>query len=379
MSDGEGKLSRSERPTPRYGGSAPVRRTDPSAPHGGEARGVVGRTVPAPTVPKPTIRNVAERAGVSKSLVSLVMRGSPHVSERRRQAVLQAARELGYRPNAVARSLVEGRTRLIGAIVADLHNPFFAEFLDGLQEALHTQGLRMLVGSGRWDPLFEAEAVEAFLEMRVDGLVLLSVVPELLKEAAASVPVVVVGERDVSGVDIVVDDDELGASLAVDHLVELGHRRIAHIEGARSTTARYRRAGYEKAMRRHGLADQIVVESGDFTEEGGYRVAQALLSRDPRPTAIFAPNDLVATGVLSAADELELPVPDQISIVGYDNTHLAAIRHISLTSVDQPRRNMGRVAAEMLTARIEDPTRVARQNLVVPHLVVRSTTGPAPR
>nr|WP_026402733.1 MULTISPECIES: LacI family DNA-binding transcriptional regulator [Actinomadura] len=328
--------------------------------------------------PKPTIRNVAERAGVSKSLVSLVMRGSPHVSERRRQAVLQAARELGYRPNAVARSLVEGRTRLIGAIVADLHNPFFAEFLDGLQESLHGAGLRMLVGSGRWDPMFEAEAVEAFLEMRVDGLVLLSVVPDSLKDAAASVPVVVVGERDVKGVDIVVDDDELGASLAVDHLVSLGHRRIAHIEGTRSTAARYRRIGYERAMRRHGLEDEIAVQPGDFTEEGGYRAARGLLRRDRRPTAIFAPNDLVATGALSAAVELDLRVPADLSVIGYDNTHLAAIRHISLTSVDQPRRDMGRLAAEMLTARIGDPSRAARQNLVVPHLVVRSTTGPVP-
>jgi DNA-binding LacI/PurR family transcriptional regulator len=333
--------------------------------------------VAGPSTPKPTIRNVADRAGVSKSLVSLVMRGSPHVSERRRKAVLKAARELGYRPNAVARSLVEGRTRLIGALVADLHNPFFAEFLDGLQETLHGENLRMLVGSGRWDPLFEAEAVEAFLEMRVDGLVLLSVVPDSLKEAAASVPVVVVGERDVEGVDIVVDDDELGASLAVDHLVEHGHRRIAHIEGARSTTARYRRAGYEAAMARHGLTDEVVVETGDFTEEGGYRAARLLLSREPRPTAIFAPNDLVATGALSAADELELRVPEDVSIIGYDNTHLAAIRHISLTSVDQPRRDMGRVAAELLCARIEDPGREPSQTLVVPHLVVRATSGPA--
>ena len=325
---------------------------------------------------KPTIRNVAERAGVSKSLVSLVMRGSPHVSERRRQAVLKAARELGYRPNAVARSLVEGRTRLIGALVADLHNPFFAEFLDGLQESLHGEGLRMLVGSGRWDPLFEAEAVEAFLEMRVDGLVLLSVVPDSLKDAAASVPVVVVGERDVEGVDIVVDDDELGASLAVDHLVSQGHRKIAHIEGAPSSTARYRRAGYEAAMVRHGLTDEITVQPGDFTEDGGYRAAKLLLSRPDRPTAIFAPNDLVATGALSAADELELKVPQDVSIIGYDNTHLAAIRHISLTSVDQPRRDMGRVAAELLCSRIEDPGREVRQELVLPHLVVRSTTGP---
>ncbi|HEU5156690.1 MAG TPA: LacI family DNA-binding transcriptional regulator [Streptosporangiaceae bacterium] len=321
---------------------------------------------------------MAERAGVSKSLVSLVMRGSPHVSERRRQAVLKAARELGYRPNAVARSLVEGRTRLIGALVADLHNPFFAEFLDGLQESLHGANLRMIVGSGRWDPLFEAEAVEAFLEMRVDGLVLLSVVPDSLNEAAASVPVVIVGERDVSGVDIVVDDDELGARLAVDHLVELGHQRIAHIEGSPSTTARYRRAGYEQAMSQYGLSGHIVVEPGDFTEEGGYRATRALLTRRPRPTAIFAPNDLVAIGALSAADELGLRVPDDLSVVGYDNTHLAAIRHISLTTVDQPRRDMGRVAAELLCARIDDELREPRQTLVVPHLVTRATTGPAP-
>ncbi len=327
---------------------------------------------------KPTIRNVAERAGVSKSLVSLVMRGSPHVSEQRRQAVLKAARELGYRPNAVARSLVEGRTRLIGALVADLHNPFFAEFLDGLQESLHGEGLRMLVGSGRWDPHFEAEAVEAFLEMRVDGLVLLSVVPESLGEASKNVPVVVVGERDIAGVDIVVDDDELGARLAVDHLVGLGHHRIAHIEGAPSTTSRYRRSGYESAMRRHRLENQIVVEPGDFTEEGGYRAARKLLVREPRPSAIFAPNDLVATGVLSAAHELGLRVPADISIVGYDNTHLAAIRHIGLTSVDQPRRDMGRVAAERLCARIEDPQREPMQTLVVPHLVIRATTGRVP-
>lgn len=334
--------------------------------------------VPKASAAKPTIRNVAERAGVSKSLVSLVMRGSPHVSEARRKAVLKAARELGYRPNAVARSLVEGRTRLIGALVADLHNPFFAEFLDGLQESLHGDGLRMLVGSGRWDPQFEAEAVEAFLEMRVDGLVLLSVVPGTLGELARGVPVVVVGERDLEGVDIVVDDDELGARLAVDHLVQLGHRRIAHIEGSPSTTARYRRSGYEAAMRRHRLDDLIVVQPGDFTEDGGYRAALELLGHPDRPTAIFAPNDLVATGVLSAADERRLRVPADVSVVGYDNTHLAAIRHISLTSVDQPRRDMGRIAAEQLCARIEDPFRTPEQRLVVPHLVIRATTGTAP-
>ncbi|MEV0588576.1 LacI family DNA-binding transcriptional regulator [Nonomuraea sp. NPDC050310] len=329
------------------------------------------------TITRPTIRNVAERAGVSKSLVSLVLRGSPHVSEHRRQAVLQAARELGYRPNAVARSLVEGRTHLVGALVADLHNPFYAEFLDGLQESLHGDGLRMLIGNSQWDPAFEDEAVEAFLELRVDGLVLLGIAPtsETLIEATSYTPTVVVGERDIelAGVDIVVDDDQHGARLALDHLVGLGHKRIAHIEGNRAS----RCEGYLMAMRRHSLAPYIMVEHSDCTEEGGRRSALALLTRDPRPTAIFAASDLVALGVLSAASELGLSVPDDLSVVGYDNTHLSALHPISLTTVDQPRRAMGRWAAAMLSDRISDPGKVARLRQVEPHLIVRRSTGPA--
>ncbi len=327
--------------------------------------------------PRPTIRNVAERAGVSKSLVSLVLRGSPHVSEHRRQAVLQAARELGYRPNAVARSLVEGRTHLVGALVADLHNPFYAEFLDGLQESLHGDGLRMLIGNSQWDPAFEDEAVEAFLELRVDGLVLLGIAPTsaTLIEATSYTPTVVVGERDIEleGVDIVVDDDQLGARLAIDHLVEAGHKRIAHIEGPRPS----RCEGYLVAMRRHSLAPYIMVEAADSSEDGGRDAAIALLTRDPRPTAIFAANDVVALGVLSAASELGLRVPEDLSVVGYDNTHLSASNHISLTSVDQPRRAMGRSAATLLSDRITDPGKGARLRQITPELIVRRSTGPA--
>lgn len=331
--------------------------------------------------PRPTIRNVAERAGVSKSLVSLVLRGSPHVSEHRRQAVLQAARELGYRPNAVARSLVEGRTRLVGALVADLHNAFYAEFLDGLQESLHGDGLRLLIGNSQWKPTLEDEAVEAFLELRVDGLVLLGIAPvsDTLVEATSYTPTVVVGERgtNLRGVDIVVDNDELGARLAVDHLVELGHRRIAHIESTCSSAARYRCEGYLMAMRRHALTPYIMVEQGDFTEEGGRQAAHNLLTRDPRPTAIFAANDMVALGVLAAADDLGLRVPEDLSVVGYDNTQLSSLGCISLTSVDQPRRAMGRSAAALLSDRICDPNKGSRVRQVTPTLVVRRSTGPA--
>jgi DNA-binding LacI/PurR family transcriptional regulator len=328
---------------------------------------------------RPTIDTVAQRAGVSKSLVALVMRGAPNVSDARRQAVLDAAAELGYRPNLVARSLVERRTRTIGVLVNDLHNPFHAEVIDGLHEATHEGGLRMLLGTGRRDAAMEAEVVESFLQQDVDGLVLLS--PDLsqraLAAAARQVPAVVVGRADLRAprCDVVVNDDEAGGALPVDHLVGLGHRRIAHIAGT-GAGAPPRRAGYEAAMRRHGLEPNV--GQGDFTDEGGYEGVRALLDAAERPTAIFACNDLAALGALTAIEEAGLSVPADISLAGYDNTYLARVRHISLTSVDQPRIEMGRLAIQAVTERRERPDTPARVRLVPPHLVARSSTGAPP-
>nr|WP_255325477.1 LacI family DNA-binding transcriptional regulator [Candidatus Solirubrobacter pratensis] len=316
---------------------------------------------------------VAERAGVSKSLVSLVMRGAPNVSEARRAAVLQAAAELGYRPNLVARSLVERRTRTLGVLVSDLHNPFFAEVIDGLQAEAQERGLRIVLGTGRRDPAEEAETVEAFLQQDVDGLVLLS--PRLpgIEDVAAAVPTVVVATR-AEHVDVVVNDDALGAELAVAHLAELGHERIAHIAAAGTQE---RRAGYESAIARHGL--EALIADGDVTDEGGYRGAQRLLANG-RPTAIFACNDLAALGALTAIEEAGLSVPGDVSLVGYDNTYLASIRHIALTSVDQPRHRMGRLAVEALDARREAPGAPPALHTVTPHLEIRSSSAShAPR
>jgi DNA-binding LacI/PurR family transcriptional regulator len=182
---------------------------------------------------RPTIATVAERAGVSKSLVSLVMRDAPNVSDARRQKVLDAAAELGYRPNLAARSLVERRTRTLGVLVNDLHNPFHAEVIDGLHEHAHERGLRLVLGTGRRDPAQETEVLESFLAQDVDGLILLS--PALSQRslacAARQVPTVVVGRDDLRAprCDVVVNDDEAGGALPVDHLVALGHNRIAHI------------------------------------------------------------------------------------------------------------------------------------------------------
>ena len=321
---------------------------------------------------RPTITSVAERAGVSKSLVSLVMRGAPNVSPARRAAVLRAAEELGYRPNLAARTLVERRSRTLGALISDLHNPFFAEVIDGVSAAAEERGLRLVLGSGHRAAETEADVVESFLQQDVEGLILLG--PALdeatLAIVAAGAPTVVVGRRpaDVDGFDVIVNDDAVGAELAVEHLAGLGHRRIAHIAGSEGGTAAERRAGYEAAMRRRGLEGEILVAPGDSSEAVGHRGAKALL--DAMPTAILAYNDLAAVGALDALTEAGLDVPGDVSLVGYDNTHLAAIRHISLTSVEQPREQMGRLAVAALD---EAPT--GRVHVLAPRLCVRRSSA----
>ncbi len=291
------------------------------------------------------------------------MRGAPNVSEARRTAVLSAAAELGYRPNLVARSLVERRTRTLGVLVSDLHNPFFAEVIDGLQAEAHERGLRIVLGTGRRDPAEEEAAIEAFLQQDVDGLLLLSPRTNAIHAAAAAVPTVVVGTR-APGVDLVINDDALGAELAVAHLVELGHTRIAHIDSPETPE---RRAGYESACARHDIEPWI--QRGDVTDEGGYRGAMKLLANG-RPTAIFACNDLAAIGALNAIAQDGA----DISLVGYDNTYLASLRHIDLTSVDQPRLEMGRLAVRAVDARREAPDAPPRVHTVTPHLEVRSSS-----
>src|SRR5919202_2839365 len=252
-----------------------------------------------PAARPPTIIDVARRAGVSKSLVSRGVRGSARVSPTRSQAVQEAMAELGYRPNAVARSLVQRRSFTVGVVVSDLHNLFFAEILDGIGSLAGQCGYRPLIATGQREPESEAAALEMLLQLRTDGLILAGTVvsPEVVRAASRSAPVALVTSAiRASGVDTVGTDDVRGAGLAVEHLVGLGHRRIALIDGGRGAGAAERRRGYEVAMRRLGLAHQGRVAPGDFTEEGGYRGARHLLDDGPRPTAICAGNDLAAVG-----------------------------------------------------------------------------------
>ena len=336
---------------------------------------------PHPSQSEPTILDVARRARVSKSLVSMVIRGEDGVSAKNRAAVRQAIEELNYRPNVIARSLVQRRTRILGVMISDLRNPFFGDVVSGIQTRALELGYRVLFNTGDRVPDLEEAAIESLLELRVDGLILAAprVDNTIIERACRAVPVVVLN-RDTSSTlsDSVTNDNLAGASLAVEHCASLGHTRIAHIDGGTGAGANVRREGYLATMRRLGLGENILTVEGGFTENGGYEAALKLLKRSPLPTAIFAANDISAIGALKALEEVGLRTPEDVSVVGYDNTSLAALPQISLTSVQQFGADIGRLGMECIFERIEGTRSTPRHEVVAPTLVVRTSTGPAP-
>ena len=328
-----------------------------------------------------TMEDVARRAGVSRSLVSLVMRDSPHVSIERRERVRAAAAELGYSPNAMARGLASRQSGMVAVLLNDLHNPFFAETFDGLVNAADAQGYRLVLGAGSAHRQAELTAMRGFLEYRPDGIILVS--PRLpagaIATVAAQVPIVVVGRRvRADGVDSVMTDEEQAARLVIEHLSGLGHQRIVHVDGGRGAGAGARRSAYRTAMTAAGLGHHVEVLSGDFSEQAGTDAAASLVARKAVPTAVFAANDLVAVGAIDTLERNGHDVPKDVSVVGFDNTFFARLGHVSLTTVDQPRELMGRLALELLAARMRSRRKASELVLTEPSLVVRGTTA-APR
>ncbi|PXY21392.1 LacI family DNA-binding transcriptional regulator [Prauserella muralis] len=331
-------------------------------------------------MPRPTMEDVAVRAGVSRALVSLVFKDSPKVSEQRRAAVLAAAEELGYQPHVMARALASRTSTVLGVLVSDLRNAFFAEVIEGLDSAAREAGFELVLNTGSRSPSREKAALHSLLSFHPAGVVLLSpVLPAAtIEQAARKCPTVLVSRSSrLSTVDTVNDDGVAGARLAVEHLVALGHRRIAHLDGGSATTAAARRRGYRQAMQAHGLTPLVV--ASEHTDTAGEKSVHQLLGstrREQWPTALVAGNDFNAFGAMSALEEEGLRIPEDISVVGYDNTSLAALKRVSLTTVDQPRMEMGRLAVEALLERVRGERSAPARHLLHPSLVVRGTTSP---
>lgn len=326
-----------------------------------------------------TLADVAREAGVSTALVSIVMRGVAGASPSNRQKVLQVAHDLGYVPDSRARVLRQGRSQLLG-VMFGVHQPFHADLVEGIYAAAESAGYDVVL-SAVAGTRGEDRAVDTLLADRCEALILLG--PQSprawLADLATRLPTVVVARSvKVSGIDVVRTADALGIELAVDHLVELGHTRIVHVDGGDAPGAPQRRKGYRAAMRRHGLAARERIVRGGHTQESGAQATARLLASDKLPTAVLAFNDRCATGVLDALFRARIQVPEQMCVVGFDDTHIAGFSHIDLTTVRQDAAVMARLATDQAIARLEASDGVvgsSRDVIVSPTLVVRGTTA----
>jgi LacI family transcriptional regulator len=306
-----------------------------------------------------TLRDVAKRAGLSAATVSRALAGAPYVDAETRRRALRAARELGYRPNALARALRVQATKTIGLIIPDIRNDFYAECATVLQGALEERDYRLMLCISNGDPAHDRSYLRTLVEHRVDGIVHVPsspTDPAELEIGGTRIALVELLRHSPNGdFSAIVSDDRQGAATLTRHLLELGHRRIAMLTGpAAFSTTRYRVEGYRDALREAGLgpADEIILY-GAYSPASGFAQMHEVLARRPRPTAVFSSGSPLTSGVLRALAEDGLRVPRDLSLVAYEDPEWYAISTPPLTCYALPLREMGRVAAELITAAIE--------------------------
>ena len=329
-----------------------------------------------------TMKQVAEKARVSTTTVSHVINNTRVVSEDARERVLSVIQELRYIPSAVARSLKNDRTHTLGMMIPNNSNPYFAEIIQGIEDASFQLGYNIILCNSYDDPKKQAAYIRVLMEKRIDGLILVSSgsdeeLTQLLADEA--IPKVLV-DREVSGVaaDFIEADHEQGGYDATKYLLQLGHRRIACVAGPDTLlTSGGRVDGYRKALAEAGIGfrrDYLI--HSDFTSHGGFNAFQQLLALPEKPTAIFASNDLMAIGGICAANEAGVRIPQDLSVIGYDDIALASFSTPPLTTIAQPKHAIGEMTAQILANRIAHPEQALRRELLKSTLVVRQSTGP---
>ncbi|MGE7607946.1 LacI family DNA-binding transcriptional regulator [Peribacillus frigoritolerans] len=334
-----------------------------------------------------TTEDVARIAGVSQSTVSRVLNDYPYIKKNTRDKVLAVINELGFTRDEIARSLVEKRTKSIGLIIGSISNPFFAETAEAIIERAQELKYDVIVyNTGHKDENLE-QAINLLIGKRVEGIILTSVsknyTEKIKKLHDNGFPVLLYNSfLNIKDVNFIVMDNKKGARLAVQHLIKLGHKKIAKISGPSKYLATYERTvGYKEELMENGYdLDEGLIFNSEFSYDKIYSFTKKLLKKKDRPTAIIAASDQMALAVLDAASSLKLKIPADLSVVGFDNIRLSANEFIGLTTVSQQMDQMSLTALEKLISLIEnkETSSSSIQIFLEPELLVRKTTGPAP-
>ena len=331
-----------------------------------------------------TLKDIARDLGVSVVTVSKVLRNHSDISTETRKRVLKRMKEVNYQPNQAARSLVSGRTNLIGLIVPDLVHAFFAQVAKGISAELRAGVYSLVISSSEDNPKLESREIDQMLARRVDALILASAQSSsanVQRIQDQGIPYVLL-DRRVAGVtaNFVGIDDILAGTIATNHLLEIGCKTVAHIAGSKVSTASDRQAGYSIAMARHGisLAPDYIASYGhgdDRGDEAGYGAMKKLLRLDPRPDGVFCCNDPIAMGAMRAILEAGLQIPNDVALVGCGNVHYADFLRVPLTSIDQDSDSLGSSAAKLALSIIKRKSAGAPKSVILPaKLVVRASS-----
>jgi LacI family transcriptional regulator len=329
-----------------------------------------------------TVKDVAERSGVSVSTVSHVINGTRFVSEELKIKVREAMDQLEYKPNLIARSLRTKRSNVLGLIIADITNPYYSEMAWNIEYLGHLQNYTVMLCNSEGDPIKEEFYINRLLEMRADGIIIISskIHQEKLEEMVGKdLPVILIDKHGVGiHMDMISIDEFEGGRLATEHLISLGHKRIACINGVSENYMNiHRLRGYQAAMGKAGLElDECLMISSDFDVVAGFRNGNSLLEMENPPTAIFATGDLIAFGVIQAAYQKGLSVPKELSVVGFDDVYLSKYYVPPLTTIKQPIYEISEAAVNCFFERMENSQKTGRTINFNVHLEIRESTAP---
>lgn len=328
---------------------------------------------------KVTIKDIAKVLGVSYATVSRALSGSSEISSETRTKVLQVCRELGYTTNYVARSMVMKRTEILGLIVSNIDNPFMSELANYIEEHARARGYNLMVCNSSHDIAQEEQVFRLLAGRQVDGIILFPTTAnsyEGLKPYLSTVPTVFLSENlHELPVSYIAVDNYSGVRIGTEYLHSLNHKKILYLGRRKgSTTHRHRSRGYKDACKALGIEPQFVDSTAPFSSiRSGYELAKTVFAKPLEHTAIFAATDTVAIGVLQAAQEAGIRVPDDLSLLGFDDILYAGLPTINLTTIEQPKKTMATMVVDMLIDKIQDPSKGYSHSILMPSLVERGS------